>query len=59
MRDWDYLDRCYLADFGIREGYRGQGMGSAFLRMVLELVKAEMFTRVSLTVVHNAAGGLG
>lgn len=50
MRDWDELDKCYLADFGIREGYRGKGMGSAFLEMVLTLVREEGFRRVSLTV---------
>jgi len=50
MRDWDELDKCYLADFGIRERYRGRGMGSAFLKLVLDLVKEEGFRRVNLTV---------
>lgn len=50
MRDWDELDKCYLADFGIRADYRGRGLGSAFLAKVLELVKEEGFRRISLTV---------
>jgi ribosomal-protein-alanine N-acetyltransferase len=50
MRDWDELDKCYLADFGIREDYRGKGLGSSFLRKVLELVREEGFSRISLTV---------
>lgn len=50
MRDWDELDKCYLADFGIREDYRGHGLGSAFLSMVLSLIKEEGFRRMSLTV---------
>lgn len=55
MRDWDELDKCYLADFGIREGYRGRGFGSSFLNVVLGVVKEEGFKRVRLTVdIHNS-----
>lgn len=50
MRDWDEMDKCYLADFGIRADYRGQGLGSTFLRKVLEIVREKGFCRVSLTV---------
>ena len=50
MRDWDELDKCYLADFGIREGYRGRGIGSSFLDLVLSAVMEEGFKKVSLTV---------
>lgn len=50
MRDWDELDKCYLADFGIRADYRGKGLGSTFLRKVLDLVREEGFSRISLTV---------
>jgi ribosomal-protein-alanine N-acetyltransferase len=54
MRDWDELDKCYLADFGIRESYRGRGFGSSFLRHVLVAVQEDGLRRVSLTVdTHN------
>jgi len=50
MRDWDELDKCYLADFGIRERYRGRGFGSSFLEVVLGVIKEEGIRHISLTV---------
>lgn len=50
MRDWDELDKCYLADFGIKETHRGRGLGTYFLGVVLDEVRKAGFKRVSLTV---------
>ncbi len=53
MRDWDDLKKCYLADFGIKETYRGKGFGTYFLGVVLEEVRQEGFKTISLTVDIN------
>jgi len=58
MRDWDELDKCYLADFGIREGYRGHGLGSSFLGMVLDMVREDGFRKMSLTVDDKNAAAI-
>jgi ribosomal-protein-alanine N-acetyltransferase len=59
MRDWDEVDKCYLADFGIRTDYRGKGLGSRFLKKVLELVREDGFSRMSLTVDTSNAPAIG
>jgi len=53
MRDWDDLKKCYLADFGIKETYRGKGLGTYFLRAVLDEVRRQRFKTISLTVDIN------
>ncbi len=50
MRDWEDPDKCYLFDFAIAEGLRGQGLGTLFLLSVCESVREQGFRKMSLTV---------
>ena len=59
MRDWDDPDRCYLSDFGVKEGYRGRGLGTYFLGAVLEEVRDMNLKSVSLTVDVNNEAAIG
>jgi len=59
MRDWAEIQRCYLSDFGVKEGYRGRGLGSYFLAVVLEEVRLMDIHQVSLTVDVNNSAAIG
>jgi ribosomal-protein-alanine N-acetyltransferase len=59
MRDWADIQRCYLSDFGVKAGYRGRGLGSYFLGVVLEEVRLMGIHQVSLTVDVNNSAAMG
>ena len=59
MRDWADIQRCYLSDFGVKAGYRGRGLGSYFLGVVLEEVRLMGIHQVSLTVDVNNSAAIG
>lgn len=59
MKDWDEPGRCYLCDFGVEEGYRGRGLGTYFLRVVLDEVRLMNLESMSLTVDVNNEAAIG
>lgn len=50
LRDWDSQNQAYLFSVAIDSGYRGQGLGTRFLKECFSIIKKEGIRHVELTV---------
>lgn len=50
MRSWDAPDQALLLSMGILPGFRGRGLGQAFVRGVMALLHDDGFSSVALLV---------
>ena len=50
MRDYRQPDKAYIFGYYVRSDQHGKGLGTQFLQKVLEILRADGFQKVSLTV---------
>jgi ribosomal protein S18 acetylase RimI-like enzyme len=50
MRDYNQPDKAYIFGYYVRSDQHGKGLGTKFLHEVLNILKADGFQKVSLTV---------
>lgn len=50
LKDWEEPQKAYLYGVGIKEKYRGKGLGTWFLKTCFEQLKDEGIRRIELTV---------
>ena len=53
MRDYNQADKVYIFGYYVRSDQHGKGLGTQFLKKVLEILKDDGFHYVSLTVSEN------
>ena len=50
MRDYHQPDKAYIFGYYVRSDQHGKGLGTQFLEQVLDILRADGFQKVSLTV---------